>query len=96
MENYSISYALHLFVAFFQTCKMSERFNYFARLTVTVTQKKITKATLILSTQKKKKRKRERKNKNSIKCHILYHTYLTLGHYPIVYTHYKGLKYFQF
>jgi hypothetical protein len=40
MENYSISSALHLFVAFCQTCKMSERFNYFAGLPVTVTQKK--------------------------------------------------------
>jgi len=55
MENYSISSALHLFVAFCQTCKMSERFNYFVGLTVTVTQKKMTKAILILSTRKKEK-----------------------------------------
>jgi len=60
MENYSISYALHLFVAFCQTCKMSERFNYFAGLTVTVTQQKNDKSHSDIVHPKKKEKEKER------------------------------------
>lgn len=57
MENYSISSALRLSVAFCQTCKIHERFNYFAGLPVTMTQKKMTKAVAERSEKKKKNEK---------------------------------------